>query len=245
MSGNVHVSISLFGTKLEKHQGLSLFLEGRSLVRARGSKTLLIVGSDVMEIDAFARVRQGHIFRRRDREAASSRVPYLFVDRVAFSGASDEKEFEVVSFHPDMMVAVAVVEAAAFHFYLTRSEFVRIQRDVPARFHASFRFEQHAAFPSLYDRRSVDLLGEMGLDDQELPFPDGRHLSSEVLHRIREWGEVEPCELCRAVPGRGMPVGFCFRPFEECMRDHLAHQFDDAILSQIVESGDTGKGSNL
>jgi hypothetical protein len=199
------------------------------------SKPLLVVGSRVMETQAFARVRKGHMFRRRDREEPCAGVSYFFTDLNAFSSARDYQQFEIVSFQPEMISAVAVVEAAAFHFYLTRSEFVRIRGNVPDRFRASFTFEQHPVFTSLYDRKSQDLLGDMGPYDCEFPFPDGKDLDPEVVRYVREWAEVEPCEHCGAVLVRGMPTGFCCRPFEDSIRDHLPHELDAEILSRILE----------
>jgi hypothetical protein len=108
---------------------------------------------------------------------------------------------------------------------------------LPTNLEPYFNFKQHPAFPQKYKRHEFCLLNQKpGENVGDLPFPDMKLFDPDAILRIRDELELPECQYCGAVLIRGMPEGFCCKPFHDMIKPHLPTQMDPELLDRILES---------
>jgi hypothetical protein len=227
-------SILLFEKTAEQHRAVANLVRRWPTGFGSQDSVLCIVGTGFMECAEFQGLHTGHVLRARTRHTKENApsVGYFFVDPKTMIGLDGSSPFEVLCMECAVLCDIAEVRARRFHLYLRAPDVKRRQGDLPARFGALFTFRQYEAFPSDYRRGRSFFLDHLS-EVLSLPFPDGKNMTQDVVQGLREFAEMPACEHCGAVLVRGMPAGFCCRPIDGSMVEHLPHPMPESILNKI------------
>jgi hypothetical protein len=236
-----NVFIRLFERGADRLKVVKEMLQQRLCASGDKLPLLLIVCRRVPETRFMPGVVAGHVYGTRGRRATdwsaalAATAGYILLTDRELSYLADVSGFRLLCIDDACIEAVAVRSAVSLTFYLTRSEFRRVgDLMMPARVRNAFLFEQWCTFSASYRRGDYSFLDGSTTIGVELPFPDGRDMTMEVCDAVRRSAELPPCAHCGAVIPRGMPVGFCCRPFDAVMREHLPHAMDPDILARIA-----------
>jgi hypothetical protein len=104
---------------------------------------------------------------------------------------------------------------------------------VPGGFSSHSNFQQHPAFRASYNREEFCMLNELSQSLCGFLFPDIREFDVGIAERIRRWAELPPCKDCGAILRRGLPVGFCCKPFGKKIISNLPPPMEEELRQRL------------